>query len=170
MPPRHLTVAAGQGGPGVASRVRVCDSREMSRLSWFLCGLLLLSAAGCSSSSPSSPTVSNLPRADFTQTDVRVGTGTAASNGRSLSVNYTGWIYDPTRPEQKGTQFESGSYTLTLGTGSVIRGWDLGLVGMRVGGLRRLTIPPDLAYGSRGSGPIPPNASLVFDIELLNVQ
>ena len=143
----------------------------MSRLSWFLCALLALSAAGCGgSNSPSSPS-SNLPRAEFTQTDLRVGTGTTASNGRSLTVSYSGWIYDPSRPESKGTQFDSSpSFPFTLGAGRVIRGWDLGVVGMRVGGLRRLTIPPDLAYGSSGSGPIPPNASLVFDIELLNVQ
>ena len=141
----------------------------MSRLSWFLVAALL-AAGGCGkSNSPSGP--SALPRAEFTQTDLRVGTGTAASNGRSLTVSYTGWIYDPTRPDQKGTQFDSSpSYPFTLGAGRVIRGWDLGVVGMRVGGLRRLTIPPDLGYGSSGSGPIPPNASLVFDIELLNVQ
>ena len=86
-------------------------------------------------------------------------------------MNYTGWLFDPARPEQKGTQFDSGtSFPFTLGAGRVIRGWDQGVLGMRVGGLRRLTIPPELAYGSTGSGPIPPNASLVFDIELLNVQ
>jgi FKBP-type peptidyl-prolyl cis-trans isomerase FkpA len=142
----------------------------MSRLSWILIGMVL-AASGCSSSnSPSSPTVS-LPRAEFTQTDLRVGTGTTASNGRSLTVSYTGWIYDPARPDGKGTQFDSGpSFPFTLGSGGVIRGWDLGVVGMRVGGQRRLTIPPELAYGSAGRGSIPPNASLVFDIELLNVQ
>jgi FKBP-type peptidyl-prolyl cis-trans isomerase FkpA len=142
----------------------------MSRIWSLVCAVALcIGAAGCgSSNSPSSP--STLPRGEFAQLDVRVGTGIAASNGRSLSVNYTGWIYDPSRPESKGTQFESGSYQFTLGAGGVIRGWDLGLVGMRVGGLRRLTIPPELAYGSRGQGPIPPNASLVFDVELLNVQ
>ena len=142
----------------------------MSRLSWLFV-VALLAAGGCSkSNSPSGPSVT-LPRAEFTQTDLRVGTGTAASNGRSLTVSYTGWIYDPTRPDQKGTQFDSSpSYPFTLGAGRVIRGWDLGVVGIRVGGLRRLTIPPDLGYGSSGSGPIPPNASLVFDIELLGVQ
>jgi FKBP-type peptidyl-prolyl cis-trans isomerase FkpA len=142
----------------------------MSRLSCFLCGVLLLSAAGCgSSNSPSAPS-STQPRAEFTQTDLRVGTGTAASNGRAVNTSYTGWLFDPTRPEQKGTQFDSGTYPFTLGAGAVIRGWDLGVVGMRVGGLRRLTIPPELAYGSARQGSIPPNASLVFDIELLSVQ
>jgi FKBP-type peptidyl-prolyl cis-trans isomerase len=127
-------------------------------------------ASGCGSEAPTAPSQS-LPRAEFTQTDLRVGTGTAASNGRALTVSYTGWLFDPARPEQKGTQFDSGtSFSFTLGAGRVIRGWDQGVVGMRVGGQRRLTIPPDLAYGSTGSGPIPPNASLVFDIELLNVQ
>lgn len=130
---------------------------------------MLLAAAGCSSS-PSSPSVA-LPRAEFSQTDLRVGTGASASNGRLLTVAYTGWIYDPTRPESKGTQFDSNtSFQFTLGNGGVIRGWDLGVVGMRVGGQRRLAIPPELAYGSSGRGTIPPNASLVFDIELLNVQ
>jgi len=132
---------------------------------------MLLAAAGCSSSnSPSSPSVT-LPRAEFAQIDLRAGTGTAAANGRLLTVAYTGWIYDPARPDGKGTQFDSGtSFQFTLGSGQVIRGWDTGVVGMRVGGQRRLNIPPELAYGSSGRGSIPPNASLVFDIELLNVQ
>ena len=142
----------------------------MSRLKWFVCAIALLIASGCGSETPSSPSQSQ-PRAEFAQTDLRVGTGTTASNGRALTVNYTGWLFDPARPEQKGTQFDSGSnYPFTLGAGRVIRGWDQGVLGMRVGGLRRLTIPPELGYGSTGSGPIPPNASLVFDVELLNVQ
>ena len=142
----------------------------MSRLSWFVCAVaVLVGASGCgSSNSPSSP--SSQPRGEFAQLDLRVGTGTVASTGRSLTVNYTGWLYDPTRPDNKGTQFDSGTLPFVLGAGGVIRGWDLGVVGMRVGGLRRLTIPPELAYGSAGKGQIPPNASLVFDVELLSVQ
>jgi FKBP-type peptidyl-prolyl cis-trans isomerase len=150
----------------------------MSRLSWLLSGVLLLSAAGCggSSNSPSSPSStspsSTPPRAEFSQTDLRLGTGTAASNGRPVTVSYTGWLYDPARAEGKGTQFDSNAaFTFSLGTGGVIRGWDLGVVGMRVGGLRRLTIPPELAYGAAGRPPvIPSNATLVFDVELLSVQ
>ena len=143
----------------------------MSRLTWFVCAAALL-VGGCGSETPSSPSQpSTQPRAEFTQTDLRVGTGTAASTGRFLAVNYTGWLFDPARPDQKGTQFDSGQFSFTLGNGQVIRGWDLGVVGMRVGGLRRLTIPPELAYGSAGSPPrIPGNASLVFDVELLSVQ
>jgi FKBP-type peptidyl-prolyl cis-trans isomerase FkpA len=145
----------------------------MSRIWSLVCAVALcIGAAGCgSSNSPSSP--STLPRGEFAQVDVRVGTGTAATNGRTVFVTYTGWIYDPARPEGKGTQFETNpSFSFLLGAGGVIRGWDLGVVGMRVGGLRRLTIPPELGYGAAGAGQgrIPPNASLVFDIELLNVQ
>jgi len=142
----------------------------MSRLLWFLCAAaLLVGVSGCgNSNSPSSP--SSQPRGEFAQLDLVVGTGTTASAGRSLTVNYTGWLYDPARAESKGTQFDSGTYTFTLGAGTVIRGWDTGLVGMRVGGRRRLTIPPELAYGSSGKAPIPGNATLVFDVELVNVQ
>ena len=142
----------------------------MSRLLWFLCAAaLLVGSSGCSSSNtPSSP--SSQPRGEFAQLDLRVGTGTVASTGRSLSVNYTGWLYDPSRPDNKGTQFDTGTFTFTLGSGSVIRGWDLGVVGMQVGGMRRLTIPPELAYGAAGRDRIPGNATLVFDIELLSVQ
>ena len=132
--------------------------------------MTLLIASGCGSDTPSSPSGPPPPRAEFTQTDLRVGTGTTAANGRFLTTNYTGWLFDPARPEQKGTQFESGTTSFTLGAGRVIPAWDQGLLGMRVGGLRRLTIPPELAYGSGGSGPIPPNASLVFDVELVNAQ
>jgi FKBP-type peptidyl-prolyl cis-trans isomerase FkpA len=142
----------------------------MSRLFWFLSGFVLLAASGCGGSdSPSSP--STMPRGEFAQIDLVVGTGATASNGRSLNVAYTGWLYDPARAESKGTQFDSGTYGFTLGTGNAIQGWHLGLVGMRVGGRRRLIIPPELAYGSEGRSPsIPANASLVFDVELLSVQ
>jgi FKBP-type peptidyl-prolyl cis-trans isomerase FkpA len=143
----------------------------MSRLSWFVCGVVLLAASGCGGSdSPSSPSATP-PRGEFAQIDLVVGTGATASTGRSLNVRYTGWLYDPTRVESKGTQFDSGTYAFTLGSGNAIQGWHLGLVGMRVGGQRRLIIPPELAYGSQGRQPsIPSNASLVFDTELLSVQ
>jgi FKBP-type peptidyl-prolyl cis-trans isomerase FkpA len=142
----------------------------MSRLSWFLCGLVLVAASGCGGSdSPSSP--STMPRGEFAQIDLVVGTGATASNGRLLNVAYTGWLYDPARAESKGTQFDSGTYAFTLGSGNAIQGWHLGLVGMRLGGRRRLIIPPELAYGSQGRPPtIPANASLLFDVELLSVQ
>jgi FKBP-type peptidyl-prolyl cis-trans isomerase FkpA len=91
-------------------------------------------------------------------------------------VNYTGWLYETTAADNKGRQFDTsagrGPLAFALGTGAVIRGWDQGVVGMRVGGQRRLVIPPSLAYGAQGAGNglIPPNATLLFDIELVDVQ
>jgi FKBP-type peptidyl-prolyl cis-trans isomerase FkpA len=89
-----------------------------------------------------------------------------------VTVAYAGWLHDSSRTDAKGAQFDSStSYTFRLGTGAVIRGWDQGVAGMRVGGTRRLVIPPDLAYGNQSPGGIiPPNATLVFDITLNNVQ
>ncbi len=139
-----------------------------------LLGTLVAPACGGDddSSSPTAPTPQ--PSAPFSQTDLRVGTGTEAAVGRTLTVNYTGWLYDPAQPESKGRQFDTsvgrGPFPFPLGGGRVIRGWDQGLVGMRVGGQRRLVIPPELAYGAQGNGPIPPNATLMFDVELLDVQ
>jgi FKBP-type peptidyl-prolyl cis-trans isomerase FkpA len=133
---------------------------------------VLLATAACSSDSPSTPSQS----VPYSQTDLRIGTGAEALTGRFVTVNYTGWLYAAGVPENKGTQFDSSlspgrqPFSFTLGRGQVIAGWDQGVVGMRVGGQRRLVIPPNLAYGSSGSGPIPPNATLVFDIELLAVQ
>lgn len=141
-------------------------------VAFFLVCLPIIAACG-SSDGPTEPTT--LPSAPYSQTDLRVGTGAEATAGRAVSVHYTGWLFDPERPEQKGTQFDSSisrgqPFVFTLGTGGVIRGWDQGVPGMRVGGQRRLIIPPALGYGASGSGPIPPNATLVFDIELLGVN
>jgi FKBP-type peptidyl-prolyl cis-trans isomerase len=95
--------------------------------------------------------------------DLVLGDGPMATRGEQVSVNYTGWLAD-------GKQFESSVYSFRLGTGSVIPGWDEGLVGMRVGGKRQLIIPPGLAYGAGGQGQIPPNAILVFTVELAGAQ
>jgi FKBP-type peptidyl-prolyl cis-trans isomerase FkpA len=131
--------------------------------------LLLSASAGCTDSL-TSPSGS----APFSQTDIRAGTGAPAIGGSSVTVHYTGWLYSESRPDQKGMQFDSSAggtaFTFTLGIGQVIAGWDQGVAGMRVGGLRRLVVPPSLAYGDVRNGPIPPNATLVFDIELLQVQ
>jgi FKBP-type peptidyl-prolyl cis-trans isomerase FkpA len=100
--------------------------------------------------------------------DVREGTGEEATAGQIVTVHYTGWLMD-------GTQFDSSRdgqpFQTPIGVGRVIRGWDEGIAGMRVGGQRKLVIPPDLAYGERGAGGvIPPNATLVFDVELLDIR
>ncbi len=125
----------------------------------------LLITIGCSGSNTTAPS------GPLTQTDLVVGTGAAAATGNSVTVDYTGWLYSPGSPENKGPSFDSHTgFTFTLGGGSVIAGWDQGIVGMQVGGKRRLVIPPDKAYGSTGSGPIPPNATLIFDITLTAVQ
>ena len=107
---------------------------------------------------------------------MQAGTGREAVKGKGLSVNYTGWLYDPARPDLKGRMFDTskdrGPFNFVLGAGQVIPGWDQGFQGMKVGGRRRLIIPPDLAYGVDGAGDgiIPPNAALVFEMELLDVQ
>lgn len=131
----------------------------------------LLAGACGGSSSPSSPSTGSAP---FSSTDLKVGTGTEATTGKRLTVNYTGWLYSSTAADHKGSQFDTSigktPFVFTLGAGGVIKGWDQGLVGLRVGGQRRLVIPPDLGYGSQANGPIPANSTLVFDVELLDVQ
>ena len=107
--------------------------------------------------------------------DVKPGTGTEAAKGNTVAVHYTGWLYDPIAQGQKGAQFDSSRgrepFSFVLGAGRVIRGWDEGVAGMKVGGQRTLIIPPDMAYGSRGAGSvIPPNATLIFDVELLEIK
>jgi FKBP-type peptidyl-prolyl cis-trans isomerase FkpA len=135
-------------------------------------GLVLavaLSAAACGGGTDNS-TAPTPPTAPFSATELREGTGTTAAQGRTVTVSYTGWLYDPSRPESKGTQFDSqASFTFQLGVGRVIPGWEQGIPGMRVGGQRRLVIPPNLGYGSQMVGSIPANSTLVFDVMLLNV-
>ena len=113
---------------------------------------------------------------ELMQTDVKIGTGEEATGGHVVKVHYTGWLYDATTSQKKGAKFDSSvdrgkPFTFPLGLGRVIKGWDQGVIGMKVGGQRTLIIPAHLAYGSRGAGDsIPPNAVLVFDVELLGLQ
>lgn len=136
--------------------------------------MLLVSAAlsalavGCSES-PTAPSTDS-----YSQTDLKVGTGAEALPTSTVSVAYTAWFYDATQIDKKGLQFDTTlgreDFVVALGVGGVIAGWEKGVPGMRVGGQRRLIIPPSLAYGSTRYGPVPPNATLVFDIELKDVR
>lgn len=136
--------------------------------------LVLSGCGGSSDSNPASPTVT--PNVAFTITDLRVGTGAAAQNGQTLTVHYTGWLFDASGPDNKGRMFDTSSggapFSFVLGTGQVIAGWDQGMLGMLVGGSRRLIIPPALGYGAAGAGGgvIPPDATLVFDVDLISVS
>ena len=107
-------------------------------------------------------------RDKITIEDLKIGAGAAAQNSDIVSVNYIGTLLD-------GTKFDSSydrgqPFSFTLGQGQVIAGWDQGVLGMKVGGKRKLTIPPSLAYGERGMGTIPPNATLIFEVELLAIK
>lgn len=138
-----------------------------------LIGLIVaVAAAGCSKDTGTSPSTVNVP---FSTTDLRVGTGAEATTGRTVTVNYTLWLYNAQGVDNKGTMVQTSvggaPFTFTVGTG-VIPGFSQGVTGMKVGGLRRITVPPNLAYGANppsGSG-IPANATLIFELELLAVQ
>jgi FKBP-type peptidyl-prolyl cis-trans isomerase FkpA len=131
-----------------------------------------LVTSACGNDSPTGPSGVDIPT--LVSTDVTVGSGTQATTGRTISVNYTGWLYTATG-DHRGTRFDGssdhgGPFTFILG-GNVITGWNQGIVGMRVGGTRTLLIPSSLGYGASGSPPkIPSNSALVFDVELLAVQ
>ena len=127
--------------------------------------------ASAPAATPSTGTVA-MP---FTKTDLTPGNGAEIKSGQNALVHYTGWLYDAAAPENKGKQFDSSvggePFDFPLGGGRVIAGWDQGVVGMKVGGKRRLVIPPELAYGNSGAGGvIPPGATLVFDVELVEIQ
>ena len=117
------------------------------------------------------------PAAEMKIIDRQVGTGREAQSGRAALVQYTGWLYDDKAPENKGKQFDTSAnrgtpFGFVVGVGKVIKGWDQGILGMKVGGKRTLIIPPHLAYGDRdvGNGLIPANSTLLFDIELVEVK
>ena len=108
--------------------------------------------------------------------DTKVGEGAEAQEGQTVTVHYTGWLFDKNAPENKGTKFDSSRdrdepFDFPLGQGHVIQGWDEGVQGMKVGGQRTLVIPPEMGYGRQGAGGvIPPNATLVFEVELLEIN
>jgi FKBP-type peptidyl-prolyl cis-trans isomerase len=125
---------------------------------------------------PATSTTETSKVTELIKTDNKVGTGAEAVAGHNVTVHYTGWLYDAAAPDHKGKKFDSSRdrnepFVFPLGGGRVIKGWDLGVAGMKVGGQRTLTIPAEMGYGARGAGGvIPPNATLVFDVELLGVR
>jgi FKBP-type peptidyl-prolyl cis-trans isomerase FkpA len=134
----------------------------------------VLSVAGCGGSGPASAPPGPLP--EYKVTDLTPGAGASPHAGDHITVNYTGWLYDPSKPDNKGKQFDTSigrePFTFTLRAGEVIPGWDMGFDNMKLGGSRRLIIPPHLGYGAQGTpdGGIPPNSALVFEMQLLDIR
>jgi FKBP-type peptidyl-prolyl cis-trans isomerase len=141
---------------------------------------LIAIAAACSGKSDAPPAGSAAPPADavtsLQMVTLKPGTGATIGGGQIAVVQYTGWLYEATATDHKGKQFDSSRNTgqpfkFPVGTGSVIKGWDQGVPGMKIGESRRLVIPPNLAYGDGGAGGvIPPGATLVFDVELVGIE
>jgi len=145
--------------------------KALINLSVLILGMMLFNQHAFSEANKGTDKVTELIK-----TDVKIGAGEEATGGHTVKVHYTGWLYKETAPQKKGEKFDSSldrgtPFTFPLGSGRVIKGWDQGVVGMKVGGQRTLIIPAHLAYGSRGAGDsIPPNATLVFDVELIGLR
>ncbi len=150
-----------------------------------LCMALAGLAAACQSApddnaaaaaGTAAPTEERAPVTELQIIDTANGDGATAAAGQTVVVHYSGWLYDPAQPDNKGDKFDSSldrnqPFEFALGAGRVIRGWDEGVAGMQVGGKRTLIIPPEMGYGARGAGGvIPPNATLLFDVELLDIR
>ena len=139
-------------------------------------GVAAQTAAPSSNASSSLSSKIGAKVTELKKIDEKQGTGAEASAGKAVIVHYTGWLYDPTVPDGRGAKFDSSRdrkvpFGFVVGAGRVIKGWDEGVAGMKVGGRRTLVIPPDMAYGERGAGGvIPPNATLLFDVELIDVR
>jgi FKBP-type peptidyl-prolyl cis-trans isomerase FkpA len=141
----------------------------------FVLGLLAACGGGQSPAPPAAAAASSGVAALQIE-ELQPGTGAAIAAGQKADVQYTGWLYEAAAPEHKGKEFDSSRtsgrpFSFLLGTGQVIKGWDQGVLGMKVGGRRRLTIPADLGYGDVGAGGvIPPGATLVFDVDLVGIE
>ena len=133
---------------------------------------MALTACGGGSDTPTTPAAQS--PASLSKIDIAVGTGAEAVTGKAVTVHYTGWLYNTSAANNKGAQFDTSvgktPLPFTIGAKGVIDGFEQGTVGMKVGGKRTVVIPSGLAYGATGQGAIPPNAGLVFDIELLTVK
>ena len=148
----------------------------MRRFAMLTASFLAPALTGCAPAGegPTEPPAE--PPAELVIIEVAPGEGAAIAAGSTAVVHYTGWLFDPAAEDRKGSKFDSSvdrgqPFRFPLGAGRVIRGWDEGVTGMQVGQKRTLIIPPELGYGSRGAGGvIPPNATLVFDVELLGIE
>ena len=153
-------------------------SMNFSKLSLLMCVVLAAACSGKSEAPPAgaAPPPAASPVTALQTTTLKPGTGAAIGGGQIAVVQYTGWLYEAGAGDHKGKQFDSSRdrkepFKFPLDTGSVIKGWDQGVVGMKVGESRRLVIPPELAYGDAGAGGvIPPGATLVFDVELVGIE
>lgn len=132
---------------------------------------------GTPPAAPAKPAAAAAPAVvtELVKKDTKEGNGKLAEKGKAVSVHYTGWLYDPAAPEQKGKKFDSSldrkiPFGFILGAGRVIKGWEEGVVGMKEGGQRTLIIPASMGYGDKGAGGvIPPGATLLFEVELLKI-
>ena len=137
-------------------------------------GVVALSS--CAGENATPPSNATSPVTSLSVTDTRLGTGAVAARGNDVTVDFTGWVYDGKAANYHGRKFDSSvdrgrPLTFKIGAGTVVRGGEQGVEGMKVGGKRTLIVPPDLAYGARGDGSlVPPNAALVFDVELLDAK
>ena len=144
-----------------------------SRWRSFLAALIVGLCAACTGK-PAEPPAS--PVSSLEIVDLKAGEGASIAAGGQAVVQYTGWLYEASAPDKKGKEFDSSRrsgepFRFAVGAGQVIKGWDQGVVGMKIGGRRRLTIPADLAYGENGAGGIiPPGATLVFEVELVGIE
>lgn len=162
----------GSSGGRITESEWIADYTTQMKSISVMVMVLALVAAGCggddgASAMPTAPSAN----VAFSAVDLRAGTGATASAGRLVNVRYTGWLYSTTAADNKGAQFDSGSFSFTVGTG-VIAGFSQGVSGMQVGGVRRVVIPPNLGYGNNPppGSIIRANETLLFEIELLSVQ
>ena len=147
------------------------NSKALFNFGMFILAMVLVTQPAFSEPDKGAVGVTKLEKIDN-----KIGKGAEAVAGKSVDVHYTGWLYDASKKDHKGTKFDSSVdrgtlFSFPLGEGRVIKGWDQGVAGMKIGGQRTLIIPADMGYGARGAGSaIPPNAALIFDVELFGVH